>query len=428
MEFTTIVTLLVLVWIIIGFMSGKWSMGVVAMTGLVILEVTGVLTFKEAFEYIASNNVIMVGSTFILSGALQKTSLVTKLRHWMLAHAKNGTAIVAMYLIACVVMVQFVMPTALIAMLLPFMNALDKDSEVQPSNLLFPGVVVAHASQNALPVGNALTGFIMLNAILEANGAPGNAGPFSTIKVGFVPCVLTLLYFIFIGWKRFPKRGYDTSAIKEYKDKEVTIPKWQETLIYVTFVTVMVLIVLKSALPDLIPVDLYMIAIIGDVILCLTHCMSVADVRNSMNIDTLFMLTGVLPLGTAMQKTGAAEIVGNGIVKLLGGHPSYPVFLLAFMIVGGILTQFMSNSATNGVFRPLAIITAVTLGYNATGIAVACGIMTTCAMLTPMGSPSLAIAYGAGQYNQKELIKACLPAWIINTAAVFVMTLIFYPA
>ncbi|MCI9402761.1 MAG: hypothetical protein HFF04_03700 [Oscillospiraceae bacterium] len=428
MNTTTIITLLVLGWIIIGFMSGKWSMGTVAMTGLVLLEVTGVLTFEEAFAYVASNNVIMVASTFILSGALQKTSLVTRLRHWMLAHAKNGTAIVAMYLFACFFMVQFVMPTALVAMLLPFMNALDKDSEVQPSNLLFPGVVVAHAAQSSLPLGNALTGFVTLNAILEANGAPGDAGPFSTILVAFIPAVLTYLYYVFVGWKLYPKRTYDTSAIKEYKDKETTIPKWQETLIYVVFIATMVLIVLKSALPKLIPVDLYMIAIIADIILCLTKCMSVPDVRNSMNMDTLFMLIGVLPLGTAMQKTGAAEIVGNTIVKMLGGNPSYPVFLLAFMVVGGILTQFMSNSATNGVFRPLAIITAVTMGYNATGIAIACGLMTTAAMLTPMGSPSLAIAYGAGQYNQKELLKANLPAFVIHTAAVFVMTLILYPA
>ena len=58
MNTTTIITLLVLGWIIIGFMSGKWSMGTVAMTGLVLLEVTGVLTFEEAFAYVASNNEI----------------------------------------------------------------------------------------------------------------------------------------------------------------------------------------------------------------------------------------------------------------------------------------------------------------------------------------------------------------------------------
>ena len=88
-DFNTIVTLLVLLWIIIGFMSGKWSMGTVAMTGLIILEVTKVLDFKEAFAYFSSNNIIMIGGMFILSGALAKTSLVSKLRAWMLQHANN---------------------------------------------------------------------------------------------------------------------------------------------------------------------------------------------------------------------------------------------------------------------------------------------------------------------------------------------------
>lgn len=383
MTTATIITIGVLLWIIVGFMSGKWPMGVVAMTGLAILTLTKVLTFNEAVAYFSSNNVIMVGASFIMSGALQKTSLVSNLRKWMLAHATNGTAVVAMYLFACYIMVQFVAPTALVAMLLPFMNALDKDSEVQPSNLLFPGVVVAHAAQSSLPLGNALTGFVTLNAMLEANGATPDAGPFSTIAVAIIPGILTYLYFVFIGWKLFPKRGYDTSAIKEYKEKEVTIPKWQENLIYVVFISSMVLIVLASMIKNF-PIDLYMIMIYGDLILCLTGCLKVVDVRNSMNIDTLFMLCGVLPLATAMQKTGGAEIVGNAIVKLLGGNPSYPMFLLAFMVVGGILTQFMSNSATNGVFRPLAIMTAVTMGYNATGIAIACGLMTTAAMLTPI--------------------------------------------
>lgn len=427
LDFKTVVTLLALLWVIIGFMSGKWSMGTVAMTALMILEVTKVLSFEEAFAYVSSNNVIMVASTFILSGALQKTSLVTRLRHWMLAHATNGTAIVAMYLFACVILVNFVMPTALIAMLLPFMTALDEDSKVQPTHLLFPGAAMAHASQGSLPLGNTLTGFVTTNAILAANGATGEAGPFSSVILGFPAMILTFAYFVFIGWKLFPAHGMDTSTLKEYKDKETTIPKWQETLIYVCFIGTMLLIVIKSMWSAL-PIDLYVIAIIADLILCLTKCISVTDVRNSMNLDTLFMLIGVLPLATAMQNSNAATIVSTGIIKLLGGNPSYPVFLLAFLLVIGVLTQLMSNSATGGVFRPLAIITAVALGYNAVGIAVASNLVAAAAMLTPMASPSIAIAYGAGNYTQKDIFKACFPAFIIHTLAVFVMTLIVYPA
>lgn len=422
LDFNTIVTLLVLAWIIIGFMSGRWPMGVVAMTGLVILEITKVLTFNEAFAYFSSNNVIMVGACFVLSGALQKTSLVTKLRLWMLAHATNGTAIVAMYLIACWVLVHFVAPTALVSMLLPFMNALDKDSKVQPSNLLFPGVVCAHAAQSTLPIGNALTGFVQINAFLLANGSDLQVGMFDKIFVTLPACTVTVLYFILVGWKLFPKRAVDTSRIKEYKEKEMTISPQMEKLIYVIFIATMVGIMFSSYLPF----DMYIIPVLGDIVLCLTGCMGTVDVRNSMNIDTLFMLGGVLPLATAMQKSNAAQIVANTIVSALGGNPSFPVFLLAFMIVGGLLTQFMSNSATYNVFCPLAIVTAVSLGYDARGVVLAISCMTTAAMLTPMGSPSLAIAYGAGGYKQGELLKACLPAWVLHTAVCFVTTLVLY--
>ncbi len=200
-------------------------------------------------------------------------------------------------------MVQFVAPTALVSMLLPFMNALDKDSKVQPSHLLFPGVVTAHAAQSSLPLGNALTGFVMTNAILEANGWTGPmtgpmTGPFSTIIIALPAGIAVYLYYVFIGWKLYPARGYDTSAIKEYKDKESTLSKGKENFIYIVFVTTMVCIVVKS-LWDGFPVDLYMIAIIADILLCLTKVMSPIDVRNSMNTDTLFMLVGVLPLATA---------------------------------------------------------------------------------------------------------------------------------
>jgi di/tricarboxylate transporter len=334
--------------------------------------------------------------------------------------------VVAMYLFACVILVHFVAPTALISMLLPFMNALDEDSKVQPSHLLFPGVVTAHAAQSSLPLGNALAGFVTANAILEANGAEPTLGPFSTIIVALPAMIVVYLYYVFIGWKLYPARGLDASAIKEYKDKETTIDKKTETLIYVVFVATMLGIVLNSIV-DNFPIDMYIMPVLACVILGLTKTMNGKEMRDSMNTNTMFMLIGVLPLATAMQKSNAAQIVADAIVKVLGGHPSYPVFLLAFMIVGGILTQFMSNTATNNVFRPLAIITAVSLGYNAAGVAVACGLMTTAAMLTPMGSPSLAIAYGAGGYTQKELLKANLPAWILHTIVVFIFTLIFYP-
>ena len=65
-----IITLGVTVFLIVGFLSGKFKLGLVAMTAATILCVTGVLTFDEAYANFSNGNVIMVGAIFILSGAL----------------------------------------------------------------------------------------------------------------------------------------------------------------------------------------------------------------------------------------------------------------------------------------------------------------------------------------------------------------------
>jgi sodium-dependent dicarboxylate transporter 2/3/5 len=425
LDFNTIVTLLVLAWIIIGFMSGKWSMGAVAMTGLVVLEITKVLSFDEAFAYFSKNNIVMICGMFILSGALSKTSLVDKLRVWLLKHATNSTTMVALYFGACFIMVSFVSPLALISLLLPMMSALDARSRVQPSNLLYPGSVIAHASQSALPIGNTLAAFVTVNAMLEANGSHTTIGVFDKCLVVFPAALATYLYFVFFGWKKFHSTTIDESQIKEYKEKKSTISPAQEKLIYGVFIAAMLLIVVTNMVKNC-PLEMYMVPIIADIILLLAHTINVKDVRDSMNIDSLFMLGGVLPLATAMQNSNAATLVAKSIENALGGHPTFPVFLIAFMLVGGILTQFMSNTATYNVFCPLAIVSAVNMGFNPGAVVLAINAMTTAAMLTPMSSPSVAIAYGAGGYKQGEVFKACIPAWIIHTAVIFITVIILY--
>ena len=62
----------------------------------------------------------------------------------MVKHSGKGQLIVFAYMLTCVVIIQFSMPTALISMFLPFMAAFDQKSRVQPAHLLFPGAVLAH--------------------------------------------------------------------------------------------------------------------------------------------------------------------------------------------------------------------------------------------------------------------------------------------
>ena len=84
MNIQLIITLLVMLLMIAGFLCGRFKLGLVAMTASTVLCLTGVLTFNEAYASFSNSNVVMIAGMFILSGALGKTGLVPKMKTLMM--------------------------------------------------------------------------------------------------------------------------------------------------------------------------------------------------------------------------------------------------------------------------------------------------------------------------------------------------------
>ncbi len=422
MSMELILTLGTLLVVVIMFLSGKCNFGFIGMACATFLCATGVLSFDEAYENFASTNVVMVSAMFVLAGSLGKTSLVKRVRNWIMQRGSSGKSIVFLYLLGAMLLTQLVSPLGVISMLLPLTAALDSDSPVQPSNLLYPGAVVSHASQCMLPVGAGLTYFVQANAFLEANGAAERVRMFDKSLVVFIPALIAFFYMAFFGWKLFPSNTIDASQLKSAKIEDGCDPK-TEKIIFGVFLLTMIAIAFNSFLPF----PMYIIPIIADLVLGALGALNLKEVKKYLQVDTILMLAGLLCLATAMQKTGAADIVANGIIKTLGGNPSPFTVLVAFYIVGACLTQIMSNTATYNVLVPLAIMTAVSRGFDprALVLAISCG--TTGAMLTPMSSPSIAIAFGSGGYKIKTVFLACLPLWVLYGISTIIMAYIVYP-
>lgn len=419
MNVQLIITLLVMLLMIIGFLCGRFKLGLVAMTASTVLCLTGVLTFNEAYASFSNSNVVMIAGMFILSGALGKTSLVPKMKELMMRHSGKGQLIIFAYMLATVVIIQFSMPTALISMFLPFMAAFDEKSKIQPTHLLFPGAVLAHCVQGLLPGAY----FVMINGLLEANGAPTMIEALDYSKVILIPGIIAFVYIVFIGWKWLPGNKIENLTIKDTDDGKPLLTAAQEKVVYVIFGLNFMGILFQKYLPF----PMYVLPIAAVIILTYLNTLNLNDIKNFINLDTIFMLAGVIPLGTAMQKTGAGTVVSDFIMTLLGGNPSPMLMLFAFYFSGAILTQFMSNTATQQVFVPLAVVTALAQGLDPRPFTMAIFAGCTAAMLTPTGSPSIAIAFGTGQYKIKNILKVFLPLWIIYGVAVCLSANFFFP-
>ena len=148
----------------------------------------------------------------------------------------------------------------------------------------------------------------------------------------------------------------------------------------------------------------------------------------SVNWSMVFMFAGVLPLATALTKTGASDVVAKAIQTALGGTTNPWIINIAFGLVVFIMTQFLSNTAMVAVFVPLALMVCTELNMNPTGIMGIVYIAATSSYLTPMATPGVPLAMGAAGYTFKDVVKMGLLPALVCIIVGIVWNSIVFPA
>ncbi len=115
-----------------------------------------------------------------------------------------------------------------------------------------------------------------------------------------------------------------------------------------------------------------------------------------MSWDVLFMIGGGLALGVGLKASGLT----NEIVGWLPAKASFTTLLLTFAIIAGLMTTFMSNSATANLIVPIAVSLGGEIGVIAMGITIMCS----SAMALPVSTPPNAIAFGSGLLKSRDMI------------------------
>ncbi len=119
---------------------------------------------------------------------------------------------------------------------------------------------------------------------------------------------------------------------------------------------------------------------------------------------TVFIIAGMLPLSTAMQKTGLAGTIGHVIIAGIGGHSF--VLLAAGLYLGTmLLTQVLGGQVTALVMAPIAVATAVATGVSARSIGVVVAIACSSAFLTPLAHPVNLLVMGPGAYTFRDYAR-----------------------
>ena len=137
------------------------------------------------------------------------------------------------------------------------------------------------------------------------------------------------------------------------------------------------------------------------------------------------IFAGSISLGTAIEETGIAEWISEGILNICEGN-AY-IALVGVCVVSVVLTEFASNTATAAIFFPIAYQMAVSLGVNPLTFCVALMIAVSSGYASPIGSPTHMLVYGPGGYRFADFFKIGIPLNIIILAANIFITLLLFP-
>jgi di/tricarboxylate transporter len=136
---------------------------------------------------------------------------------------------------------------------------------------------------------------------------------------------------------------------------------------------------------------------------------------------TVILVAGMIPLSTAMQSTGAAGQLADGLIRIVGDAGPYALLVGLFVLVA-VLGQLISNTATALIVIPIALTSAAELGVSPQPVLMAVNVAATAALLTPIATPANLMIMEPGGYRFGDYWKLGLPvmAWYAVIAIVFV--------
>ena len=412
------ITLLFLLFAVIMFVMEKIPLGVTSMIVCLGLVVTGVLDVKMAFAGFIDSNVILFVAMFIVGGALFETGMANKIGAVVTKFAGTERKLIIAIMVIVGLMSGVLSNTGTAAVLIPVVIGIAAKSGYKRSRLLMPLVFAAAMGGNLSLIG--APGNMIAQSALEPLGL--KFGFFEYAIVGLPILIAGIIFYATIGYKLLPSHDAKEDGIFVERDFS-DVPQWKQWMSLI----ILVATILAMIFEEVIGIKLCITGGIGALLLILTGVISEKDALKSIDLKTIFLFGGTLSLASALQETGAGELIADKVIGALGANPSPYLLTLVVFLLCCVMTNFMSNTATTALMVPICLSIAQGMGADPRAVLMACVIGGSCAYATPIGMPANTMVVGAGGYTFKDYVKAGCPLIVIATIVSMIILPIAFP-
>ncbi len=144
--------------------------------------------------------------------------------------------------------------------------------------------------------------------------------------------------------------------------------------------------------------------VLGAVLMVLTRCISPEEAYKSIDWMVIFLLAGMIPAGIALEKTGAAHLLAELILKGIGSLGPL-VVLGALLAFTSLITEVLSNAAAAVLLAPIAISLATQLGVSPYPFLMGVAVAASSSFMTPISHQSNTLVFGPGGYRFSDYVR-----------------------
>ena len=169
------------------------------------------------------------------------------------------------------------------------------------------------------------------------------------------------------------------------------------------------------------------ITVIAALLMLLTRCVrNTEQAYRSVNWQTVILIAAMLPMATALEKTGGVAFISERLISLLGTIG--PIAVMAGLyVITSISSQFISNTATAVLMYPVAILSAQQMGVSPIPMVMAVAFSASMAFATPVATPPNAMVMAAGKYSFFDFIRIGVPLQVIIAFIALSFIPLFFP-
>jgi len=403
---------LIILGIVVFFYVTEWlPIAVTTVLGCLALVWLQVAKFSVAFSGFAADTLWLVMGMVMVGAALFETGLANEMGRSIIKFigASEKKIILIVYPLA-MLMSAFLNNTSTTATFTPIIQAISAKSKglVSAKKLLMPLAFAATSGGMLTLVGS--TPPVIVHGLMISLKLP-TFGFFEWGYVGLPICIALIIYTMTIG-QAFAKRMWKNEIEEESKAQldvvieHVEQPKNKMWLAggVLAFCILGFILQPQFETNKAFSFTLGTVAITGAMLTVVLRTMSIKRLYELTDWNTFFVLGGAIGFAAGLDKSGAGKLIADTAIYYVGNQSPFVIFA-TFCLVGVLLTQMMSNTATTAMMAPIGIFVANGMGFSPLPLLMGLATVCAAAYMTPVGTPPNTIVLGPGKYKFMDYMK-----------------------